>query len=67
VKSGIIVDGTGINPTYISGGAFSMDGVHLTPRGNALAANGFIDAINAKYGSNIPKLAVTAYDGVKVK
>ncbi len=66
-KEGVIVDGTSITSAYISGGAFSLDGVHLTPRGNALAANQFIDAINEKYGSNIPKLQVTKYDGVKVK
>jgi hypothetical protein len=67
VKNGTIIDGTSVSAAYISGGAFSMDGVHLTPRGNAMAANGFIDAINEKYGSNIPKLQVTKYDGVKVK
>jgi hypothetical protein len=67
VKTGIIVDGTGVNASYVSGGAFSMDGVHLTPRGNAIAANAFIDAINAKYGSNIPKVNVTKYQGVKVQ
>jgi hypothetical protein len=67
VKTGIVIDGTSINSSYISGGAFSLDGVHLTPRANALAANGFIDAINSKYGSNIPKVTVTKYQGVKVQ
>jgi hypothetical protein len=67
VKNGVTIDGTSVNGAYISGGAFSMDGVHLTPRGNAMAANGFIDAINAKYGSNIPNFAITSYGGVKVQ
>jgi GDSL-like Lipase/Acylhydrolase len=67
VKGGIVIDGTSVNSAYISGGAFSMDGVHLTPKGNAMAANGFIDAINSKYGSNIAKVTVTKYQGVKVQ
>jgi hypothetical protein len=67
VKGGILIDGVTVNSNYISGGAFSLDGVHLTPRGNAMAANGFIDAINSKYGSNIAKVTVTKYQGVKVQ
>jgi hypothetical protein len=67
VKGGILVDGVTVNSSYISGGAFSLDGVHLTPRANALAANGFIEAINAKYGSNISKVNVAKYQGVKVQ
>jgi hypothetical protein len=41
-----------------------LDGVHLTPRGNAMLANEFIKAINLKYGSTIPQLDVTKYGGV---
>jgi len=65
VKNGISIDGIGINSTFISGGAFSLDGVHLTPRGNAAMANLFIDAINSKYGSNIGSVDITLYRGVK--
>lgn len=65
VKTGIVIQGIGINSSFISGGAFSLDGVHLTPRGNAVIANVFIDAINGKYGSNIPVVDVTQFRGVK--
>jgi len=65
VKAGVLVQGIGINAAFISGGAFSLDGIHLTPRGNAVIANVFIDAINAKYGSTIPTVDVTQYRGVK--
>lgn len=65
VKTGIIINGIGINSAFITGGAFSLDGVHLTPRGNAVIANVFINAINAKYGSTIPVVDVTQYRGVK--
>lgn len=36
----------------ITGGVFSLDGVHLTARGYALTANEFMKAIDATYGSN---------------
>ncbi|MFW0716899.1 G-D-S-L family lipolytic protein [Pedobacter sp. N23S346] len=65
VKTGIAVQGININAAFISGGAFSLDGIHLTPRGNAAIANVFIDAINAKYGSTVPTIDITKYRGVK--
>ncbi|WP_421944486.1 SGNH/GDSL hydrolase family protein [Pedobacter sp.] len=65
VKTGIVLQGVSINSSFITGGAFSLDGVHLTPRGNAVIANVFIDAINGKYGSNIPVIDITQYGGVK--
>ncbi|MCX2574731.1 SGNH/GDSL hydrolase family protein [Pedobacter sandarakinus] len=65
VKSGIAIQGINLSSAFISGGAFSLDGVHLTPRGNAVIANVFIDAINNKYGSNIPTIDISKYRGVK--
>ena len=65
VKAGVYVQGVGINAAFISGGAFSLDGIHLTPRGNAVIGNVFIDAINAKYSSTIPDIDITQYRGVK--
>jgi len=64
VKTGIIYNGVGINGAFVAGGAFSLDGVHLTPLGNALMANAFIKAINSKYGSTIPQVDATRYKGV---
>lgn len=40
-----------LTATYVTGGAFSLDGVHPSARGYALIANKFMEAINAKYGS----------------
>ncbi|NTE00092.1 G-D-S-L family lipolytic protein [Agrobacterium tumefaciens] len=65
VKAGIAVQGININAAFITGGAFSLDGIHLTPRGNAAIANVFVDAINAKYSSTIPTIDITKYRGVK--
>lgn len=62
---GINVQGVNLKSLFISGGAFSLDGIHLTPRGNAVIANVFIEAINAKYGATIPTVDITQYRGVK--
>lgn len=63
-KSGLIYDGVKFNTSYITGGINSLDGIHLTPRGNAIVANFFIEAINAKYQATIPKVNITDYPGI---
>jgi len=63
-QSGIVWDGVHLNATFVSGGAFSLDGIHLTPRGNAISANAFITAINQRFGSKIPYVDITKYKGV---
>jgi hypothetical protein len=64
ITAGAYFDAISMNAAFLSGGAFSLDGVHLTPRGNALAANEFIKALNARYGSRIPVLNPGLYKGV---
>jgi hypothetical protein len=64
-QNGLVVDGVSVNSNYISGGLFSLDGIHLTPRGYAIVANEFIKATNAKYGSSIPLVNISDYNGVK--
>ncbi len=58
--TGVNANGYTLTSTYVTGGAFSLDGVHPSPRGYALIANKFIEAINAKYGSNLK--GVSLYD-----
>ncbi|HWD89973.1 MAG TPA: SGNH/GDSL hydrolase family protein [Mucilaginibacter sp.] len=62
---GLLIDGVSLNANYISGGIFSLDGIHLTPRGYAIVANEFIKAIDAKYGSSIPLANISDYRSVK--
>jgi hypothetical protein len=64
LQKGVIWDGISLNATFVTGGAFSLDGIHLNPRGCALAANYFIEAINATYSSNIPLVDITNYHGI---
>lgn len=52
-NGGILNDSFTLTSTYVTGGTFSLDGVHPSPRGYAFIANLFVDAINAKYGSNM--------------
>jgi hypothetical protein len=63
-SGGFVVDGVSFSNAFVTGNAFSTDGVHLTPQGNAVAANAFIDAINKKYNASIPKVNVAQYNAV---
>jgi hypothetical protein len=47
--------------TYVTGGAFSLDGVHPTPRGYAYISNLFITAINEKYGATLRTVDLSQY------
>lgn len=64
IKSGFMYNGVSVNAAFVSGGAYSLDGLNLTPRGNALLANEFIKAINTTYKSSIPEIVATKYSGV---
>lgn len=64
-QKGVIYNGVTYSAVFVSGGAFSLDGVHLTPRGYAFVANEIIRTINAYYKSSIPTVDVNIYDGVK--
>lgn len=46
---------------FIFGNTFSLDGVHMSPRANALVANKMMDAINATYGSTFRPVSLSAY------
>ena len=63
--NGLEVDGISLSSAYITGGLFSLDGVHLTPRGYAIIANEFIKAINTTYHANVPLANVASYQGLK--
>ncbi|AIM38817.1 G-D-S-L family lipolytic protein [Sphingobacterium sp. ML3W] len=66
VKNGIRIDGLAVSAKYITGNGFSLDGIHLTPIGNALMANVFIEAINKTYGAQVPRLNISDFRGVKL-
>lgn len=60
-NGGIVYDGGLLTNQFVTGGAFSLDGVHPTPRGYAYTANLIIDKINQKYDANIPNVNIGDY------
>lgn len=64
VKAGIFVNGIQLSARFIQGNVFSLDGIHLTPMGNALLANLFIDAINKEYNTRLTRVDFTKFRGV---
>lgn len=53
--------GIRVKADFISGGLFSLDGVHPSALGYAFIANEYIKAINAHYNSNIPLVNFNSY------
>lgn len=54
--TGVNIGGITYRSSFLTGGVFSYDGVHPTAFGYAYIANQFIDAINAKFGGEIPQV-----------
>lgn len=61
-----LADGSVVTAKYATGGGFSLDGVHPSPRGYALIANLFIGAIESKFGAVLPKANPLAYTGLYI-
>lgn len=62
--AGIRYNGVNYTTAFVTGGTFSLDGIHLTPRGYALVANAIIKGINVHYGSSVPEVDVNRYQGL---
>lgn len=63
--SGRIVGGVRLTASFLTGGAFSYDGVHPTALGYALAANEWIDVINQN-GGTLPLVDLAPFIGFPV-
>ena len=63
-NSGIPYSGGILTSEFVTGGSFSLDGVHLTPRGNALIVNRAIEAINEQYGSTVPMVNIGDFKSI---
>lgn len=59
-KEGIVVGGVKLTTAFLTGGLFSLDGVHPSSLGHAIVANEFIKLINQTYNYEIP--LVNLYD-----
>ena len=60
----VLIDGLAVTASLAPPtGVFSEDGVHPNARGYALVANTFIEAINEKFGANVPLANLGDYPG----
>jgi lysophospholipase L1-like esterase len=64
--NGYTIAGEEYTTAYITGGLFSLDGIHLSPRGNAIVANEFIATMNSAFGANIRQIPLHTFPGVMV-
>ena len=62
LKTGFTYNGVSMSAKFVSGGAYSIDGIHFNAKGNALLANEFIKSINLNYKSRIPQLNSNAFN-----
>lgn len=63
--NGFVTNGVNNSAQFITGNLFSLDGVHLTPRGYAVVANEMIRIINQQYGASVPNINPNDYRGVR--
>jgi len=61
LKDGFVYNGISMSAKFVSGGAYSLDGIHFNAKGNALLANEFIKAINKKFKSTIQQVNAGNY------
>jgi lysophospholipase L1-like esterase len=56
-------NGIRFTTTFVTGGLFSLDGVHPTSQGYGIVANEFIKATNAKFGSSFSQVDISTIPG----
>ncbi|MCC6349479.1 MAG: hypothetical protein IT347_07810 [Candidatus Eisenbacteria bacterium] len=59
--NGYKIGATTYTADFVTGGLFSLDGVHPNDLAHALICNAMIDAVNAGWGSTIPRLNAAKY------
>ena len=64
LNDGLVYNGFSMSTTFVTGGAFSLDGRNLNPNGQALLANLYIESINLTFNARIPTVNVNSYPGI---
>ncbi len=67
LSGGITSEGITVTSEFGSGGAFSLDGVHLTPRGNAVIANDLIEIINSNFDATLQPVPVGSFNTITIR
>ena len=63
-EHGIDVGGEVLTTDFLTGGLFSLDGVHPTCKGQGVVANALLDAIEARYGVSFPRVSIPGLPGI---
>ncbi len=61
---GVTVNGETFKTDYVSGGLFSLDGVHPTSKGYGILANQYIKTMNASFGMHVPYVNINNLPGL---
>jgi hypothetical protein len=61
LKAGFDIGGITINAAFLTGGAFSYDGFHLTPIGYALLADDLVQFMNANFNAGLQRVNLSTY------
>jgi hypothetical protein len=61
LKAGFDFGGITINAAFLTGGAFSYDGFHLTPIGYAILADDLIQFMNANFNAGLARVNLSTY------
>lgn len=61
---GFQIQGETYTTAYVSGGLFSLDGVHPSSRGYGIVANEFIKVMNSGFGMSIPFVDISQIPGI---
>ncbi len=65
-ENGYSVAGETFTTAFITGGLFSLDGVHPSSKGAGIIANEFIRVMNDSYHANIRYIAISMLPGIPV-
>jgi len=60
-------DGSVLKADFATGGAFSLDGIHPSPRGYAVVANEFMEVIEQNYNASLRRVNPLAYKGLFIQ
>lgn len=60
---GSVYNGRVFTTTFVTGGLFSLDGVHPSSQGQGIIANEFIKVINSKFNAKFPLVNVSTIPG----
>jgi hypothetical protein len=61
LKAGFDIGGATINASFLTGGAFSYDGFHLSPIGYALLADDLVQFMNANFNAGLQRVNLSPY------